>query len=255
MVLETFMEAARMMYPHLQVRGVRQVRFTDMIPCPPEVPRLARISCRRDGTDLRDVACDVSLSIHDISPTGRVTDRFTPHCTGQVLLDGGAGDLGDIFQDFPVRPDELRTRPVDHKKVLKWYKHHTGLDNRYRVLEAIDGMGPGIIRGRTSYRETTDFAHLTRARYQYSPYLFEALMQLVGFYMVTADPSERRPVLPIEIGEMRYVRQCRVGEQIILEARLRTQEEASLAWDARGLDPLGRTIMQIRTMRMQRVSE
>ncbi len=255
MVLETFMEAARILYPHLRVRGVRQVRFRDMIPCPPEVPRSSRISCRRAGAGLREVVCEVSLSIQDISPTGRVTDRFTPHCTGQVLLDGGGGDLGEGFQGFPVRPDELRTRSMDHKKVLKWYKNRTGLDGRYRVLEVIDGAGPGMVRGRTTYRETSDFAHLPSARYQYSPYLFEALMQLVGFYMVTTDPSERRPVLPIEIGEMRFLRQCRAGERITLEARLRARDKASLAWDARGLDDLGRTIMQIRTMRMQWVSE
>jgi malonyl CoA-acyl carrier protein transacylase len=254
MMLETFMEAARILYPHLRVRGVRQVRFRDMIPCPPEVPRSSRTSCCRSGAGLREVVCEVSLSLQDISPTGRVTDRFTPHCTGQVLLDGGGGDLGEGFQDFPVRPDELRTRSVDHKKVLKWYKNRTGLDGRYRVLEVIDGTGPGVVRGRTTYRETSDFAHLPSARYQYSPYLFEALMQLVGFYMVTTDPSERRPVLPVEIGEMRFLRQCRAGERITLEARLRARDKASLAWDARGLDDLGRTIMQIRTMRMQWVS-
>jgi len=38
MILETFMESARILYPHLQVLGVRQVRFLDMISCPPEVP-------------------------------------------------------------------------------------------------------------------------------------------------------------------------------------------------------------------------
>jgi hypothetical protein len=182
---------------------------------------------------------------------------FIPHCTGQVLLDGGGGNLGEGFQDFPVRPDELRTRFVDHKKVLNWYKNHTGLDGRYRVLDAIDGTGPGVIRGRTTYRETSDFAHLPGARYQYSPYLFEALLQLAGFYMVTADPADQRPVLPVEIGEMRFLRPCLgggAGERVILEARLRARDKASLAWDACGLDEQGRTIMQIRAMRMQWVS-
>jgi malonyl CoA-acyl carrier protein transacylase len=255
MVLETFMEAARTLYPHLRVRGVRQMRFRDMIPCPPEIPRSSRTSCRRTVAGLREIVCEVSLSIQDVSPTGRVTDHFTPHCTGQVLLAGGAEDLGDGFQNLAVRPDELRTRPLDHKKVLKWYKNRTGLDGRYRVLEAIEGTGPGVVRGSTICRETRDFAHFQSVHHQYSPYLFEALMQLVGFHMVTTDASERRPVLPVEIGEMRFARQCRVGEQIILEARLRAQEEASLVWDARGIDDQRRTIMQIRAMRMQWVSE
>ena len=58
------------------------------------------------------------------------------------------------------------------------------------------------MRGGTTYRETSDFAKLRNARYQYSPYLFEALLQLVNFYIVAMDPSERRSMIPMEIGEM-----------------------------------------------------
>ena len=254
MMIETFMESARILYPHLQVRGVRQVRFLDMISCPPEVPRSSRISCRRAGGDPREVVCEASLSVQEISPAGRLTDRFIPHCTGQVLLGGGRGELSEWFQDFPVRPEELRTRPVNHEKVLQWYEDRTGLDGRYRVLEVIDGTGPGLVRGRTIYRESRDFAHLPTARYQYSPYLFEALMQLVGFHMLAVDLPDRRSMLPTEIGEMRFLRPCRAGEPITLEARLRVQDQESCAWDARGLDDQGRTIMQVRTLRLHRVS-
>jgi malonyl CoA-acyl carrier protein transacylase len=255
MVLETFMEAARILYPHLQVRGVRQVRLMDMIECPPGVPRPSRISCRRAGAGLREVLCEVSLSTQEISPTGRLTDRFIPHCKGQVILDGGGGYLGEGFRDFPVRLDELRTRPMDHKKVLKWYKDRSGLEGRYRVMEFLDGAGPGAARGGTTYRETTDFANLRNARYQYSPYLFEALLQLVNFYIVAMDPSERRSMIPVEIGEMRFLRKCRVGEQITLEARMRAQDDEGLDWDARGIDDQGRAIMQIHGIRMHWVSD
>ena len=255
MVLETFMEAARMLYPHLQVRGVRQVRLMDMIQCPPGVPRPSRISCRRAATGLGEIMCEVSLTTQEISPTGRLTDRFTPHCKGQVILDGGGGYLGEGFADFPVRLDELRTRPMDHKEVLKWYKNCSGLEGRYRVMEVLEGAGPGVVRGRTTYRETSDFANLRNARYQYSPYLFEALLQLVGFHIVATDPSERRSMIPMEVGEMRFLRKCRAGEQITLEARLRAQDEEGLSWDARGIDDQGRTIMQVHAVRMLWVSD
>jgi len=254
MMIETLMESARILYPHLQVRGVRQVRFMDMISCPPEVPRSSRISCRRASADSREVVCEVSLSVQEISPTGRLADRFNPHCTGQVLLGGGRGELAEWFQDFPVRPDELRTQAVNCEKVLKWYEDRTGLAGRYRVLEVIDGAGPGLIRGRTIYRGSHDFAHLPAARYQNSPYLFEALMQLAGFHMLAMDPQNRRSMLPTEIGEMRFLRQCRPNEPITVEARLRVQDQESLAWDARGLDDQGRTIMQVRAMRLHWVS-
>ena len=258
MVLETFMEAARILYPYLQVRGVRQVRLMDMIQCPPGVPRPSRISCRRAGTGLREVLCEVSLATQEISPAGRLTDRFAPHCKGQVILDGGDGGggyLGEGLPDFPVRLDELRTRPMDHKKMLKWYKDRSGLEGRYRVMEFLDGAGPGVVRGRTTYRETSDFANLRNARYQYSPYLFEALLQLVGFHIAATDPSERRSIIPMEIGEMRFLRKCRAGEQITLEARMRAKDDEGLSWDARGIDDQGRTIMQIHGIRMHWVSD
>jgi len=62
-------------------------------------------------------------------------------------------------------------------------------------------------------------------------------------------------MIPMEIGEMRFLRKCRVGEQITLEARMRAQDEEGLAWNARGLDDQGRTIMQVHNMRMHWVSD
>ena len=231
------------------------MRLMDMIQCPPGVPRPSRISCRRAGTGLREVWCEVSLATQEISPAGRLTDRFTPHCKGQVILDGGGGFLGEGFPDFPVRLDELRTRPMDHKKVLKWYKDRSGLEGRYRVMEFLDGAGPGVVRGGTTYRETSDFAHLRNVRYQYSPYLFEALLQMVGFHVAAMDRSERRSMIPMEIGEMRFSRKCRAGEQLTMEARMRAQDHEGLTWDARGIDDQGRTIMQVHRLRMHWVSD
>jgi hypothetical protein len=184
-----------------------------------------------------------------------LTDRFTPHCTGQVILDGGAEYAGELLPDFPVRPDELRTRPMDHKMVLGWYREHSNLEGRYRVIESLDGAGPGVVRGRTIYRETGDFKDLRNASYQYSPYLFEALLQLAAFQIAATDPSEQRSIVPMEIGEMRFPRKCRAGEQITLEARLRSRDDQGLTWDARGVDDQGRAIMQVNDMRMHWVSE
>jgi hypothetical protein len=46
-----------------------------------------------------------------------------------------------------------------------------------------------------------------------------------------------------------------VGEKIILEARMRSQNEQGFIWDARGLDEQGRTIMQVADMRMHWVAD
>jgi malonyl CoA-acyl carrier protein transacylase len=255
MVLETFMEAARILYPHLQVRGVRKIRLMDMIECRTGVPRPARISCRRTGESLQEVLCDTSLSAQEISPAGRLTELFSLQCSGQVILDGGGETTTKGFLDFPIRPDELRTRPMNRKKVLKWYKDRSGLGGRYRVIEFLDGTGPGVIRGRTIYPETCDFANLVNVKYQYSPYLFEALLQLVCCHIAVTDPSEPRSMIPLEIGEMRCFRKVRTGEKITLEARLRAQDDEVLTWDTRGLDDQGETLMQIFGLQMKWISD
>lgn len=62
-------------------------------------------------------------------------------------------------------------------------------------------------------------------------------------------------MIPAEIGEMRFYRQCRVGEPITLEARVRAQNEQGLTWNARVQDDPGRTIMQVSTVRMHWASD
>src|SRR4030067_143257 len=94
----------------------------DMIQCPPKIPRPSRISCSRSNNGHREVVCDVSLAAQEISPAGRLTDGFIPHCKGQVILDGGEGNFGEVLADFPVQRHELLTKPMDRKKVIKWYK-------------------------------------------------------------------------------------------------------------------------------------
>ncbi|MGZ3593059.1 MAG: SDR family NAD(P)-dependent oxidoreductase, partial [Syntrophales bacterium] len=252
MVLETFMEAARVVHPHLQVRGVRHMQFMDMIQCLPGILRPCRISCHRVDALPGEVMCKVSLSAQKMSPTGRLTNRFTPHYRGQVILDGGQGNLGDGFSDFPIRLDELQIEPMDHNKVLQWYGDYSGFEGRYRVIDFLGGVGTGVVRGHTTYRQMSDFAHLQNAQYQYSPYLFEALMQMVGFYITVMAPKQRQAMIPVEVGEMRFLRKCRLGEQITLEARLRVQDNEGVVWDARGTDDQGRTIMQVYGMRMQK---
>ena len=254
MFLETFMEAARILYPYLQVRGARQVRFLDMIQCPPGIVRSTMISCRRVGSHLPEVLCEVSLATQALSPTGRLADRFTPHCKGQVILGGGEGFLGEGFLDFPVRTDELTTGPMNQKNMLKWYKKHSGLKGRYRVLESLDGAGPKVMRGQSIYRQTGDFKNLRNVHYQYSPYLLEAILQLAGLHCIAMKIPEKRSMIPMEIGEMRFSRKCRAGEQITLEARMRAQNAQSQAWDARGLDDQGRTIMQVSNLVMHWIS-
>jgi len=96
MALETFMEAAHLLSPHLVALGVRQVEYWDILECPPGVRRESRIVGQRlQEHDGGEVLCDVSLSSRNITTTGRALDRWTTNYIGQVVLGLPGGPLPD----------------------------------------------------------------------------------------------------------------------------------------------------------------
>ena len=251
MAVETFMEAARVLYPHLEVRGIRDAQFLDILECPPGLTRSSEVSCRRVHASAGEVICEVSLASTEISPSGRVMERMQANYKALVLLHGTDRFRVDKLPGFPVKLDELDSRPMDSAEVVQWYQDRTDLRGRYRVIEDLNGTSPGAIRGRMIYREIQDFADPRQTRYQYSPYLLEALMQVVNFYIVMRDPSQERSMIPHRIGEMQFLRKCTHGERITIEARMQDQNEAGISWNARALDEQGKVVMQAKNIMMR----
>ncbi len=243
MALETFMEAAHLLYPHLVPRGVRQVKYLDILECPPGVSREARISCHRLGeSDGGEVLCDASLSSQNISTTGRVLDRWTINYNAQVILGPSGQPLPD-WPGFTVKPEELDTAPLDKNDVIRFYRKYSAFGGRYNVIESVDGAGPGLIRGLMISKQGEDFAGMNGVRYQYSPYLLEALKHLVNCYLLLRDETISVAMIPFGIGEMRFARACRPGEPLVLEGRRRSEESRGSTWDVRAVDAAGHTIM------------
>ncbi len=246
MVLETFMEAARLLYPHLAPLGVRKVEYRDILECLPGVGRETRIFCRRLQENAGGEAlCDVSLSSPDITTTGRVLDRWTTNYTGQVILGRSGRPLPD-WPGFTVKPEELDTSPLDKNEVIRFYRKFSDFGDRYNVIESIDGAGPGVIRGLMIYKQGEDFAGMNGVRYQCSPYLLEALKHLVNCYLLLRDEKVIAAMIPFGIGEMRFSRSCRPGEEIVLEGRRRSHDNGGATWDARAIDAAGHTIMTVK---------
>jgi hypothetical protein len=250
MAVETFMESARVLYPHLAVRGIRDAQFLDILECPKGVTRSSEVSCRRVSASSGEVICEVSLASREISPSGRIMERMQANYKALVLLDGTDRFKAYDLPGFPLKLDELDSRPMDRHEVVQWYQDRTDLRGRYRVIEDLNGTSPEAIRGRMTYREIRDFAD-RQTRYQYSPYLLEALMQVVNFYIIMRDPSEKRSMIPYRIGEMQFSRKCIDGEEITIEARMQDQNEAGISWNARALDEHGRVVMQTKNIMMR----
>ncbi|HTY22310.1 MAG TPA: SDR family oxidoreductase, partial [Desulfomonilaceae bacterium] len=192
MVIEAFMEAAHMLYPHLPVRAIREAEFLEILECPPGIGRHSEILCRRVPASAGEIVCEVSLASREVSPTGRVLDRTVLNYKAQVVLGGEVRSSSLGPQIFPIKKEELDGRAMSHETVLKSYRNsfHEG---RYRVLKTIEGTGADAVRARFEYREAEDFAAPLQTRYQYSPYLLEALMQMCGnFYLEMRRNHEER---------------------------------------------------------------
>ncbi len=251
MTVETFMEAGRMLYPHLRVLGIRDAQFLDIIECPPGIDRRSVIRCTALRRARGAVDCDVSLATLEIFPSGQTLDRMSTNFRARVEMGSIQDSSGGGIPGFPVKPEELDTRPMDHSEVLKWYEDCSHMQGRYRVIEYLDGTASNAIRGRTTYRQTDDFSGSLKPHYQYSPYLLEALMQAVSFYIVMRNEKEDRSMIPFRIGEMKFLRKCSDGETIILEGRMRKQDEHGVTWDARATDAEGTPVMVVRDMVMR----
>jgi acyl transferase domain-containing protein/NAD(P)-dependent dehydrogenase (short-subunit alcohol dehydrogenase family)/acyl carrier protein len=254
MAVETFLEAARLLYPHLKALGLRRLRFEDILECPEGVDREAKIICRRREETGLEIRCDVQLSSADISPSGRLLDKWSTNYRGEVIL-GPRTTQPKPWPDFAVGAEELDTRPLEPGEIRDSYEMRTGLRGRYRVLEGLQGTGPGVVKGETIYREKADIAGLDRVDYQYSPYLLEALMHAIAFHSAIRQEEGAEDLIPAAMEEIRFARPARNGERCILEARLRTHDDQGFTWDARALDEEGTPIMQVQSMRMNRFSQ
>ena len=93
------------------------------------------------------------------------------------------------------------------------------------------------------YKQGEDFAGMNGVRYQYSPYLLEALQHLVNCYLLLRDENASMAMIPFGIAEMRFARACRPGEPLVMEGRCRSQESRGSTWDIRAVDAAGHTIM------------
>ena len=254
MALETFMEAAHLLCPSLAPLGVRQVQYLDILECPPGVNREARIVCRRLQENAGgEVLCDVSLSSQNITTTGRVLDRWTTNYNAQVILGRSGQPLAD-WPGFTVKPEEFDFAPLDKNDVIRFYRKYSGFGGRYNLIESIDGVGPGVIRGLMIYKQIEDFAGMNGVRYQYSPYLLESLKHLVNCYLLLRDEDVGAAMIPFGIGEMRFARVCRPGEEIILEGRCCSQESREATWDIRAVDDAGQIIMNVHGLIMKSFS-
>ncbi len=248
MAIEMFMETARILHPGLAIAGLRDARFINAIECPEGKDCVIRLHGKTRSRKSGLVECAISLSSSSNSTIGTNADRSDIDCRAIARM--GAPGSDPLTGFLEVRKDELDSRPMGHGETLSWYEDRSDLRGRYRVIDSLEGSGPGTVRGRTIYRTSADFKHPSRAGYQYSPYLLEALMQMTCFYIVMRDDTERRSLIPLGLEGMSFERGCADGEEFTLEGRIREKDDTGITWDARATDLDRKAVMVLKGLRM-----
>ena len=248
MAVETFLEVARALYPYLKVQAVRDAQFLDILECAPHLERETEIRCRRVSSDQGEVVCEVVLAARSISPKGEKMNDFVVNYKAHIVLSALDAPLDMDLLGFPVPDHEIETRPMFNEEVMKLYDERSDLKGRYRIIREMQGSGPDCAKGQIVYPAHDDFAPPRKSAYQYSPYLLEALMQAAMLYVGMRDEKDKRVMIPHRIGEIVFARQCKEGEVITIEGRMRRMDKQGMRWEARGLDSGGAPIMCLRKM-------
>ncbi|NLI82598.1 MAG: SDR family NAD(P)-dependent oxidoreductase [Deltaproteobacteria bacterium] len=250
MVVESFLEATRLLFPYLTVSQARDIRFMDPIEVGPDTERVARVTCsrRQEG---KDMLCECTMEVYGVSPGGRRLETLAPCYRALVLATAGAPEPLDRLVSFPIPAGEFIGRPMEKQEILDWYDKRSDMQGLYRVLEHIDGYGDSIISGKMIYPQDREFSFTDAPAASYPRYALEGLMQLCSYYVVMRDESESRAMIPARVEELHWYRFCSGGEDIKLEARCRQEDERGLVWDALASGRDGRPILEARGIHMR----
>ncbi len=254
MALETFMEGAKLLFPYLTVVGVKEARFLDMMECPSNKQVSSQIQVRKVSESFSEKICEATL--FTVKEEADRDDK-KPHTKFKalIILASRLPQPAESFRGFPIQNDELDSRPMENAEVDAWYADRSDLKGRYRVMERLCGTGPDCVIGEFVYERSDDFSKPLHTKYQFSPYLFEAFMHVINFYLAMRDDNEKRILIPFGIDELQCFRKISNGEKISLQARKESGDEKGVKWDALGIDQNGMVVMYAKGVTMRWISK
>ncbi len=253
MAVETFLEAARALCPHLFALSVSDIELRDLLECADR--REARIHCRRK-TEGSELSCLVSIASRDLSPSGAPLDHWSTNFSGRVKLGGRQQLTADPRSAIEaIEDDELDSPPLGRAGVVEMYRRWKGIGPLYRILETLHGTGPDVIRGTSVYGPRKDFANVDEPFYQFPPYILEALLQVGIFHEDLRGEGRGVTVVPLAIDELRLSPVCPPEGRLTIEARRRSAEGGDRIWDARATGTDGAVALEAFGLRFREVEE
>ena len=200
------------------------------------------------------VVCAAQLQTRDISPGGRELASWAHNSSAAVLL--GPSVRAKTGDKPSLPPVALAGPGLDRTGLLALYEEYTGLTGRYRVLDAITGLGDAAIEARTVLRPSVDFAGSAPTRYQTPPYLLEAVFHAAVFQTLLTRDADKpgRIVLPYGFSAIDLHAADFPPGDYGVQAIRRSGNDSGVAWDAVVYAGAGRPVLTVRGLEMRWLS-
>jgi short-subunit dehydrogenase involved in D-alanine esterification of teichoic acids len=252
MIVETFLETARLFCAHQQAQELRKIQFSRMFECPAEQVTPAHILCRTEKDGNSSTTCHISFGKLVAQEVEGKQAQQSTYFSGQVVMAHSLtrGEQQKFTSEISAKHFDAVMQRED---ILKYYQERSGLTGRYRILEKISGYSSQSIFGEMTYPETEDFAPQEKGRYQYPVYLLEGLLQIVSFHSGIRDRADNRALVPAAIDSIRVYRKCSVGEQLFLVGQLLNEDTNGITWNAQGYGDNEELVLQVDGLRMNRL--
>ena len=249
MIIETFLEAARLFLPALHVQQVEKVQFSRMFECPSDQETSAHIFCRSEKITGGNAVCHIAFGKTATCEQIDEQSHRNTYFHGQVVMMKEFDksrmskiDTGIFSKDF--------TPVMSKENVIRYYEERSGLSGRYRVLESILEYSERSIAGDMIYPEISDFSFPVSGFYQYPAYVLEALMQLVSFHAGIREKQRQRTMVPAAIESLRFFQKCASGDRIFLVGDRQEEDTLGINWETKGYSSDGTMVMSVKGLRM-----
>ncbi|AGF78524.1 polyketide synthase family protein [Desulfocapsa sulfexigens DSM 10523] len=246
MAVEAFLESSRILFPHLQMNGLQNIKLLQMIECPLDTNTEIHLFCQGETTHSSLQTCNVELKRPRKSSADTQETFMDTYFMAQVLA--STTRLSPEREKITV---ENAPPLLSHGKIAELYENYSQLKNRYQVIDSIITCHHDTIRGKMLYPDVNDFSEALPSIFQYPHYLLEALMQITFFFTSIRNNGDPRIMIPAAIDSVSFTRNCRAGEELLLNGQLNLEDATGTVWDVHGVDSNGFIIMEIKGLQMK----
>jgi len=245
MVVESFLETNLVLFPHLLVTGLQNIQFLNMIECPQEMDKEVHLFGQGQPTSTSQQICTIEMKCGRRLASKTSTVPLDTYFQAEVVANTSRPSLG--WQKVTNTTTVLLTR----QEIKKRYEQYSNLTDRYQVLETITKSDKNIIQGTMLYPDVNDFSKELPSSFHYPHYLLEALMQISLFFTNFKNTDNPRTMVPVAMDNISFSRNCRSGEELFLDGKLKSQNENGTTWDMCGIDKNGLAIMKVIGLQMK----